>query len=52
MNTLPTDIAFQMSTYLATSRKSHWHNGIFAEGYSYLISCSGFTSKSLNKSES
>ena len=52
MNTLPTDIAFQMSTYLASSRKSHWHNGIFAEGYSYLISGSGFTSKSLNKSES
>ncbi len=52
MNTLPTDIAFQMSTHLSTSRKSHWHNGIFEEGYSYLISGSGFTSKSLNKSES
>ncbi len=48
MNTMPPEIAHQMSTYLTGYKKNYWYSGIIFDGYDNIILGSSITSNSLS----
>ena len=49
MNTMPPDIAHQMSSYLTGYKKNYWYSGVFFEDYQNIILGSSITASSLSQ---